>query len=200
MDLCALLPRSTDAVVLRELAHRDAAAYAAGTADVDVRRFAHLPEPEYTVQRVNELVDTTIREGLDTGTLAVLAIAERSTDELLGSLVVFDITPESAEVGFWLDPAGRGRGVAGQALRLAADLARDGGLARLRARTVVENRASQRVLESAGFRPDGEPAPDTTPSGETALVQEYAVALSGVPAERAGREHAAHHRPHRQHR
>lgn len=177
MDLTRLLPRSTDVVTLRELAHRDSAAYAEGTTDVDVRRFGHLPEPEYTPERVSALIDTTIRDGLDSGTLAVLAIAERATDEFVGSLVVFDVTPQSAEVGFWLAPAARGCGAAGDALQLAADVARDGSLTRLRARTLVDNHASRRVLERAGYRPEGEPAPDTTPSGETALVQGYAVVL-----------------------
>lgn len=177
MDFRSLLPRSTDTVTLRELAPRDAAAYAAGTADPDVQRFAHLPEPEYTPERVVDLIDTVLEEGLTSGSLAVLAVADEATDSFLGSLVVFDVTADSAEVGFWLAPAGRGRGAARQALRLAADAARDGGLSALRARTMVGNEASRRVLARAGFAPDGEPVLDTTPSGETALVQGYVVVL-----------------------
>ena len=177
VDLRSVLPRSTATVTLRQLAHGDAEAYAAGTADPDVRRFAHLPEPEYTPERVIDLMDTVLEEGLATGTLAVLAIADSPSDRFLGSLVVFDITPSSAEVGFWLAPDGRGRGAAGEALRLAADVARAGGLTVLRARTLTDNHASQRVLERAGFRPDAQPRPDVTPSGATALVQTYSVTL-----------------------
>lgn len=177
MDLTALLPRSTGDVTLRALEHRDADDYAAGTTDPLVRRYAHLPEPEYTAQRVGELIDTTIAAGLRDGTMAVLAVAAADSDRFLGSLVVFDVDADSAEVGFWLAPGGRGRGTATEALHAAQDLARSRGLTILRARTLVENDASRRVLERAGFRRRGAPAQDTTPSGETALVQQYVVVL-----------------------
>lgn len=177
VDLRTLLPRSTDTVTLRALEHRDAAAYAAGTADPQVRRFAHLPEPSYTPERVRELIDTVIDDGLRSGTLGVLAVAAAVDDGFLGSLVVYDVTPSSAEVGFWLAPEGRGRGAAAASLRLARSMAGDAGLTRLRARTMVDNLASVRVLEAAGFRPQGAPVSDTTPSGRTALVQEFAVGV-----------------------
>ncbi len=177
MDLTALLPLTTAEATLRPLAHRDAAPYAAGTADPDVRRFAHLPEPEYTPERVTELIDTTIAEGLREGSLAVLAIAARDTDRFLGSVVVFDITAESAEIGFWLAPDARGRGLGTDALLAGQDLARAMGLGTVTARTMVDNIPSQRVLERAGFRRQGAPVEDTTPSGETARVQGYAVVL-----------------------
>ncbi len=172
-----MLPRSGRSVTLRELEPRDADAYAAGTEDPDVRRFGHLPEPRYTPQRVRELIDTEIAGGLASGTLAVLALADAATDDFLGSLVVFDVTPESAEVGFWVAPAGRGRGAAAAGLGLARDLARARGLTSLRARTAVDNAASRRVLERAGFQPVGEPTEDVTPSGAAATVQAYVVSV-----------------------
>lgn len=177
MDLTALLPRSRDSVTLRELAHRDASAYATGTTDPDVRRFGHLPEPQYTAERVRQLIDAEIAAGLAAGTLAVLAIADRGTDAFLGSLVLFDVTVETAEIGFWLAPDGRGRGAATMGLELGKDLARGCGLATLRARTAVGNVASRRILQSAGFRPREEPAVGTAPSGEVVELQEYTVEL-----------------------
>lgn len=177
MDIRALLPRSTGTTTVRELAHGDAAAYAAGTADPDVRRFAHLPEPTYTEERVVELIDTTIAEGIAAGTLAVLAVADAGTDRFLGSVVVFDVTGQSAEVGFWLSPHGRGRGAAADGLRLVAEVARDAGLTALRARTMVDNAGSRRVLERARFRPAAPPERDTVPSGEQALVQRFVADL-----------------------
>src|SRR5690606_39721764 len=83
MAFRAMLPRSSRCVTLRPLEHRDATAYAAGAADPDVRRLAHLPEPEYTPGRVRELIDTTVEEGLSSGTLAVLALADAATDDFL---------------------------------------------------------------------------------------------------------------------
>lgn len=177
MTFRAMLPRSSRCVTLRPLEHRDATAYAAGAADPDVRRLAYLPEPEYTPGRVRELIDTTVEEGLSSGTLAVLALADAATDDFLGSMVIFDVTVDSAEVGFWVAPAGRGRGVAAAGLRLACDLARARGMTHLRARTDVDNAASRTVLERAGFRPVGAPAPGTTPSGAVATMQEYVAAV-----------------------
>ena len=44
----ANLPITFENTRLRPLAELDADAYAAGTKDEAVRRFAHLPEPDYT--------------------------------------------------------------------------------------------------------------------------------------------------------
>jgi [ribosomal protein S5]-alanine N-acetyltransferase len=177
MDLTTLLPRTSAGVRLRQLHHGDAGPYAEGTRDPAVRLFAHLPEPEYDAERVEELIDTEIAAGLRDGTLGVLAIAERETDEFLGSLVLFDISAESAEVGFWLAPQARGRGAAATALTVVQDLARDVGLVRLRARTAVDNPASHRVLALAGFRLCGDPVAGSTPSGAEEVLQHYTLVL-----------------------
>lgn len=177
MDLTTLLPRSSARVTLRPLRHEDAGPYADGTADPEVRRFAHLPEPEYDAARVEQLIDADIADGLTHGTLGVLAVAEHDTDEFLGSLVLFDISAESAEVGFWLTPQARGRGAASAALAAAEEVARDLGLQRLRARTAVGNRASHRVLERAGFRPRGSPVAGRTPSGAEEVLQHFTLVL-----------------------
>jgi RimJ/RimL family protein N-acetyltransferase len=61
-----------------------------------------------------------------------------------------------AELGYSLLPEGRGRGYATRAVRLAADWVFDElGIGRLQARTAVDNMASARVLERAGFQPEG---------------------------------------------
>lgn len=43
MDIGALLPRQQDGIRVRALSHRDAVAFAEGTRDEAVARFAHLP-------------------------------------------------------------------------------------------------------------------------------------------------------------
>jgi len=154
----------------------DAAAYAAGTADPLVRRWAHLPEPTYTEASVALLIDGAVREGLDRGDLAVLAIADRETDCFAGSLVLFDVADGKAEVGFWLHPDHRGRGHATEGLELAVKLARRSGLHRLTARSVLDNRASQRVLELAGFTREAEER-SVAPSGREILAVHYSVSV-----------------------
>ena len=169
-------PIEDDRIRLRPIGYGDADAYAEGTADADVRAFAHLPEPHYTAEMVRELVGTTFRHGLQTGELAVLAIADRGDDRFLGSLVVFDIREGSAEVGFWLHPVARGKGVSARALALIATLAADSGLTELRARTVAANVASQRVLDKAGYTFTGRDD-SRTPSGATVDCHLYSARL-----------------------
>ena len=62
----------------------------------------------------------------------------------------------TAEIGYWLVPRARGRGIGSLAVGLLARWAvNEAGLARVEAYVVPDNIASQRVLEKAGFRREG---------------------------------------------
>lgn len=151
----------------------DANGYASGAADPAVREYAHLPEPGYTEASVITLIQGEIHEGLERGDLAVLTIADPGTDAFAGSLVLFGASAGSVEVGFWVHPDHRGRGVASEALALAVEFARRSGFTRLTARSVPGNQASQLVLDRSGFVHDM-PANGTAPSGRTvALVHHH---------------------------
>lgn len=178
MGLSDALPVTWDGVLLRPLAERDADAYAAGSGDEAVRRFAHLPLPEYTADTVRALARTDVPAGLESGTTAVLTIADAADDAFLGSLVLFAIATDTAEVGFWLAPAARGRGVAVRAVAAAAELGRRLGLRTLTARTAPANTAAQHTLTTTGFTPDGELRETTTPSGHRASTQHYRLELT----------------------
>ncbi len=90
------------------------------------------------------------------------AIADRESDHVIGNLTVFklDRPPNrfQAEIGYWLHPPARGRGVLAEVLppmveHAFAPVAEGGmGLARLYAETDLDNAASQAVLLRAGFR------------------------------------------------
>lgn len=172
-DFLAVLPVSDGAVTIRAMAARDAGAYAAGTEDALVKRFAHLPLDSYTPQIVRAMIDGVVADGLRDGTLAVLAISDEKSNQFLGSLVFFDITLNDAEIGYWVAPKHRGHGVAGRTLTLAVDVARALGLRRLRAKTVEENPASQQVLIKAGFEQLGGASPEVLPSGENRMSVGY---------------------------
>lgn len=159
------LPITFENTRLRPLSELDADAYAAGTKDEAVRRFGHLPEPDYTPESVRRMIREEVAAGLSSGTLAVLALADAETDRFVGSLVVFDVSSEAAEVGFWIHPDARGAGHARRSLELAARFARNSGLRTLTARTLPENEASQRCLTNAGFR-EVERRVGTTPAGQ----------------------------------
>ncbi|MEU5153072.1 GNAT family protein [Glycomyces sp. NPDC021274] len=62
----------------------------------------------------------------------------------------------SCSVGYWVAKAAAGRGVATEAVRLAKGIAFDVlGLHRVQAETLIDNHASQRVLQRNGFEPIG---------------------------------------------
>lgn len=166
------LPITFENTRLRPLSELDADTYAAGTKDEAVRRFGHLPEPDYTPESVRRMIRDEVAEGLSSGTLAVLALADAETDRFVGSLVLFDVSSEAAEVGFWIHPDARGAGHARRGLELASRFARNSGLRTLTARTLLENKASQRCLTNAGFR-EVERAVGTTPAGQCEELFHY---------------------------
>ena len=172
-DFRAVLPVSDDVVKIRTMSAKDAEAYASGTEDALVKRFAHLPLDTYTPQIVRALIDGVIADGLRDGTLAVLAICDARSNQFLGSMVFFDVTSDDAEIGYWVAPEHRGRRVAVRALALAFEMAGALNLKRLRAKTVEENPPSRKGLRKAGFEPSGDVRYEVLPSGKTQMSVTY---------------------------
>jgi RimJ/RimL family protein N-acetyltransferase len=90
------------------------------------------------------------------------AIADPATDELLGHLELFGVQRAAGgEIGYWVHPEARGRGVAAEACRLAIRHAfvpeEDGGLGlfRVHASVAPGNDASMRVLAKVGMVEQG---------------------------------------------
>ncbi|HLR94385.1 MAG TPA: GNAT family N-acetyltransferase [Jiangellaceae bacterium] len=168
-------PLTDGAVSVRPLAPRDSDAFVAGSKDEQVRRFGHLPVAEYTEQIFLDQLHGVIADGLRDGSLAVLAIADADTDEFLGSITLFgvDLTRRTAETGFWLTPAARGRGAARRAVELVAGWAAQRGIRVLVARADEANVSSTSVLERAGFDLVEGPAEQTAPSGQTFVGLTY---------------------------
>jgi [ribosomal protein S5]-alanine N-acetyltransferase len=87
------------------------------------------------------------------------AVADPESDSCIGSYGLLDVdrSTGAAEIGYWIHPSARGRGVATEATRMvvrhAAIPIDDGGLGlrRLTLRAAAGNVASQRVAERAGF-------------------------------------------------
>lgn len=89
----------------------------------------------------------------EAGTSVPLVLA--SDTDIVGRMTLSGIVRgpfQSASVGYWVDAELTGRGLASAALHATVDLARDDlGLHRLEASTLVNNVASKRVLDHAGF-------------------------------------------------
>jgi RimJ/RimL family protein N-acetyltransferase len=107
-----------------------------------------------------EAVRAFIRRGLERmkeGTQVLLAVTNGG-DELLGQTMLFNFDHDnvSAELGFWVSPDARGRGVASTCVRLTCKWGfEDLRLERIFGMTTPQNVGAQRAMESAGLRREG---------------------------------------------
>jgi RimJ/RimL family protein N-acetyltransferase len=148
-------PLGEDEIALRPWEDADLDAMVAICRDPDVARFTRVPDP-YSEADAGAWIDAQPGR-LETGEGLTLAITAAAGSPV-GS-VGLRIDPgdrEVAEAGYMVAPEARGRGLATTALRLASRWGlRDLGLARVHLTTHLENAASQRVAERAGFRREG---------------------------------------------
>lgn len=141
----------SDGVRLRPLADDDVRRVVEACSDERTQQWlGSLPSP-YTEADARAWIAGRTQQ-LATGRTVTWAIADPTTDVLLGAVNVFDVTEHDAEVGYWLHPDVRGRGVMRSAVSAAAGWAfGELGVGRLRAVAAVDNTASRRVIEACGF-------------------------------------------------
>ena len=146
-------PLTNGGVSLRAWLVEDAPALEAACADPDIPRFTTVPAT-YSTSAAREWVARQ-DDNRESGESIVLAITERGEECPLGTVGLGRLLDSAggAELGYWLMPEARGRGLAARAARLLVDW----GFAELRLRrlelaTRPENRASQRVAVRLGFR------------------------------------------------
>jgi RimJ/RimL family protein N-acetyltransferase len=148
--------RAGDGLVLREWHRADIPALLALIDDPEIRRMLpHIPNP-YTTADAEEYIAGT-RVDLTAGRTLATAIEVDGT--LAGSIDLrlldgFDGT--TAEIGYWVAAPARGRGVASAATRLLSDHGFDHlGVCRIELNAALDNPASGRVAEKAGFELEG---------------------------------------------
>ncbi|MCP9486850.1 MAG: GNAT family N-acetyltransferase [Gaiellaceae bacterium MAG52_C11] len=125
-------------------------------ADPEVLRFTRVPEP--VPAGFPERWLDRYEEGRRDGSREAYAIEDASTTEFLGLALVptIDRDGRTAELGYLVAPAARGRGVASEALRLLSDWAiSELDAQRLELMISVENAASKRVAERCGYEREG---------------------------------------------
>jgi RimJ/RimL family protein N-acetyltransferase len=139
-------------ILIRRFRDADAEAFAAGTRDPEVRAHSGLPS-EHTPRSARATFAL-----FDDPAFVQRAIADAQTGELLGTVLLFNVMRHErrCEIGFWLLPAGRGRGAATTAVGLACAWAeRAWGIERFDAHSDADNPAAHAVLERNGFVREG---------------------------------------------
>ncbi len=146
----------SDRLRLRPFSDADLPRIVEACSDPVSRHFlAGLPHPYTPAIARSYLADCVWQAA--TGAKATWAIADRETDELLGNIAVMDmlgINPTSGEIGYWMHPAARGRGLMTEAVRTVIRHALDpDGLDRRRLvlYAAADNPASNAVAVAAGF-------------------------------------------------
>ncbi|MBO3735065.1 GNAT family N-acetyltransferase [Glycomyces niveus] len=114
-------------------------------------------EAAFTAEGVRGEIEAAFARA-EAGTGLTYAIADDG--RLVGQIFLNSIVRgpyfRSCSTGYWVAESAAGRGVATEAVRLAKDAAFRGlGLSRIQAETLIDNKASQKVLERNGFEPIG---------------------------------------------
>lgn len=148
-------PRLTaGSVVLRQWVTGDAGAVLAALRDPQIALWNAAPAGTLAA------AEEWIRQRIDSsaGDHVSLAIADAEDGRLLGSVSLhrIDLEQGDAEIGYWVVPSARGRGLAATAVGLLCRWAfRSLPLDRIELAHAVQNEASARVAAKAGFTHEG---------------------------------------------
>jgi RimJ/RimL family protein N-acetyltransferase len=140
-------------LLLRAPTSADVAAIAPAFLDESVGGEAGLPK--LTEPEIHAFIDERLDGLRASGRLFPLLIVERGTIVGGASLTNYDTFRDRVELGYWLFPQGRGRGVATRVVRALSTHAFFVGLLRIEAVVRPANEPSIRVLERAGFTREG---------------------------------------------
>ncbi|MFG3339999.1 GNAT family N-acetyltransferase [Glycomyces sp. NPDC048151] len=114
-------------------------------------------EAAYTVEGLRESIEAAFAR-TEAGTGVAHAIEEdgRVVGQIFHNSIIVGPYFRSCSIGYWVAQSEAGRGIASAAVDLAKRFAfNDLGLARVQAETLLDNHASQKVLQRNGFEPIG---------------------------------------------
>ena len=143
-------------LVIREFGSQDAVQVAAFVATGD--RTALPPGSPGAVGDVDGWLAETVHQRRSDGEGVHLAMVEGATGEIVGSIGLRDTDWEAGrtEIGYGVQAGRRGRGHATVAARAVGRWAvTDGGMRRVQLHARVDNVASLRVAEKAGYQREG---------------------------------------------
>jgi len=159
----------SERLVLRRFRPGDAAAFAAYRTVPAVAAFQSWDAP-YPLENAEQFIRDLAGADPDTpGAWFQFAVTTRPDGVLVGdcgACVSLD-DPRQVEIGFTIAPEHQGHGYATEAVRRLVDYwFRDRGKHRVTASCDARNGASARVLQRAGFRPEGHLRESTWAKGE----------------------------------
>jgi RimJ/RimL family protein N-acetyltransferase len=142
-----------EGVVLRAWRMEDAPAVAEACQDPEIARWlAFVPQP-YNSDDARRYIQDCIEASDDR---RPFAITDAETGALIGSIDMRITRLGAGHIGYWMAPEARGRGRTTAALRALSRWAiEELGLGRVELATDLDNIASQRVAEKAGFQREG---------------------------------------------
>jgi ribosomal-protein-alanine N-acetyltransferase len=147
-------PLTDGVVVLRRWERDDVGCVEEATEDPDIPKGTTVPATFTPAEGLAWIERQWSRH--DEGTGLSQAIADAASNEALGACVLMARKPGTVEIGYWLIPRARGRGVGSRAVGLLARWAvAEATIARVEALVLPDNIASRHVLEKAGFRREG---------------------------------------------
>jgi RimJ/RimL family protein N-acetyltransferase len=143
-----------DGLLFRLPTDEDVDTIAPAFLDEDIGGRANMPPVDAETLRI---LSPLVPERMEQGIFMPLLIEDAETGQILGGVTIHQINWElgQGEIGYWLFPHARGRGVATRAARFLAEHAFELGLHRVEARVFTGNPESERVLERAGFKREG---------------------------------------------
>jgi RimJ/RimL family protein N-acetyltransferase len=142
------------ALVLERLSESHLGAVEGLVVDPDVRRFTRVPDPPPA--GFTQAWFGGYERGRRDGTREAFAVIEGDTFVGIAVAPKIDLPARTAELGYVVAPAARGRGVASEALRLLTDWAfAELELERLELMISIANEASKRVASRCGYRFEG---------------------------------------------
>ena len=143
-------PIETDRLSLRQLTQDDAGFLAATASKPEICRMIARVPARFPVLAAEIFVTRTIL-GERTGRCVVRLITSRETGDRYGIIGIDDAGDGVFDLGYWIAPSAWGQGYVTEAARAMIAAARTRGVARLTAGNFLDNPASARVLEKAGF-------------------------------------------------
>ena len=176
--------------VLRPWRAADASVLAAAWSDPQLRGLLDVPEPCDTAAAARWISQR--EQAVAAGRSVDLAVTDRRSGEVIGEVGLsgFDPVRRAALVGWWIAKGWRGRGRAGEAVRLVVDwVLSEGPLLAVMAEIGSDNPASAAVARRAGLRRvDTSRGAADDPPDATVLVFARTRAVARAARERSEQE------------